>query len=397
MAKTMKRRKAPPKFSRQEYEARIERARALMAEAKLDAILVTAQPNLPYFSGAELPIAWESPTRPWHLLVPRTREPVAIIPYSGEREWRETSWIGDLRMWRSPNPENEGLDIIAKSILDLPRVHGRVGFELGLESRLIMAPGDLRRVREMIRPVEMADCAVLMAKLRFVKSKAEHAHQRHICQIVSDAFADLPKLFKAGMVDADLLRALQADILLRGADKTPYMVIGSGKGGYDSTSMGPIGRKIGKGDLFQIDTGSRWGFYYSDFCRNYSVGKPSDEARRAYDTLWRATEAGIKAARPGATSSDLFRAQAKVIQGAGYAVNDIGRMGHGLGRNLTEPPSNKLGDDTVLAENATVTIEPSLAFGRGKTMVHEENLIVTPAGGKLLTTRAPREMWVLRG
>jgi Xaa-Pro aminopeptidase len=127
------------------------------------------------------------------------------------------------------------------------------------------------------------------------------------------------------------------------------------------------------------------------------VGKPSDEARRAYDTLWRATEAGIKAARPGATSADLFRAQAKVIEHAGYAVNDIGRMGHGLGRNLTEPPSNKLGDDTVLVENATVTIEPSLAFGRGKTMVHEENLIVTPNGGKLLTTRAPREMWVLRG
>ncbi|MFN0042649.1 MAG: M24 family metallopeptidase [Alphaproteobacteria bacterium] len=395
MAKTTPRR-APPKFSRAEYETRIERARAAMTEAKLDAIMVTSQPNLPYFAGAELPIAWESPTRPWHLVVPRNGEPVAVIPYSGEREWRETSWIADLRMWRSPNPANEGLDILAKTFGEIRRVHGRIGCELGPESRLIMAPGDLMRLKDMMRPIEMVDCALLVTRLRFVKSKAEIAHQRHICQIVSDAFADLPKLFKPGITDADLVRRLQADILMRGADKTPYMVIGSGKGGYDSTSMGPIGRKLVKGDVFQIDTGSRWGFYFSDFCRNYAVGKPSDEARRAYDTLWRATEAGIKAARPGNTSADLFRAQATVIQDSGYAVNDIGRMGHGLGRNLTEPPSNKLDDNTVLVENATMTIEPSLAFGRGRTMVHEENLIVTPAGGKLLTTRAPREMWVLR-
>ena len=389
-------RRAPPKFGRAEYQARIERARAAMTEAKLDAIMVTSQPNLPYFAGAELPIAWESPTRPWHLVVPRKGDPVAVIPYSGEREWRETSWIADLRMWRSPNPANEGLDILAKTFDEIPRVHGRIGCELGPESRLIMTPGDLMRLKDMIRPIEMADCALLVTRLRFVKSKAEIAHQRHICQIVSDAFADLPKLFQPGITDTDLVRRLQADILLRGADKTPYMVIGSGKGGYDSTSMGPIGRKLAKGDVFQIDTGSRWGFYFSDFCRNYAVGKPSDEAMRAYDTLWRATEAGIKAARPGNTSADLFRAQAKVIQDSGYAVNDIGRMGHGLGRNLTEPPSNKLDDNTVLVENATMTIEPSLAFGRGRTMVHEENLIVTPAGGKLLTTRAPREMWVLR-
>ena len=72
------------------------------------------------------------------------------------------------------------------------------------------------------------------------------------------------------------------------------------------------------------------------------------------------------------------------------------RKAGGVGRNLTEPPSNKLDDNTVLVENATMTIEPSLAFGRGRTMVHEENLIVTPTGGNLLTTRAPREMWVLR-
>lgn len=90
-ANTSAKRREPPKFSRAEYEARIERARAAMAEQKLDAIMVTSQPNLPYFSGAELPIAWESPTRPWHLIIPRKADPIAVIPYSGEREWRQSS------------------------------------------------------------------------------------------------------------------------------------------------------------------------------------------------------------------------------------------------------------------------------------------------------------------
>jgi Xaa-Pro aminopeptidase len=389
-------RREPPKFTRAEYEGRIERARALMTEDKLDAIMVTAEPTLPYFSGLESQIAWVSPSRPWHLILPRDGDPIAIIPASGVREWSGTSWIKDVRTWRSPNPANEGLDLLAGAIKSLRRSFNRIGAELGQEARLIMAPGDLMRLKEMIGPTEMRDCQSIIRRLRFVKSKAEIAHLKHIATIASDSFEGLPKLFKTGMTDAALVRALSADILLRGGDKVPYMVIGSGKGGYDSTSLGPIGHEFAKGDVFQIDTGSRWGDYFCDFCRNYAVGKPTDEVVRAYETLWRATEAGIKAAIPGSTSADLFRAQAKVIEGAGYAVSDVGRMGHGLGRNITEPPSNKPDDKTVLVPGAAMTIEPMLRFGKGKLMVHEENLVVTESGAKLLTKRAPREMWVLK-
>lgn len=389
-------RREPPKITRAEYESRIDRARALMTEDRLDAIMVTGEPNLPYFSGLESQIAWISPSRPWHLIVPRDGDPIAVIPASGVREWSETSWIKDVRTWRSPNPANEGLDILTSAFKSIRRSFNRIAVELGQEARLIMAPGDLMRLKEMIGPIEMRDCQPIIRRLRFVKSKTEIAHLKHIAMIASDAFEGLPSLFKIGMTDAALVRALSADILVRGADKVPYMVIGTGKGGYDSTSLGPIGHKFAKGDVFQIDTGSRWGAYFCDFCRNYAVGKPTDDVLRAYDTLWRATEAGIKAAIPGSTSADLFRAQAKVIEAAGYAVSDVGRMGHGLGRNLTEPPSNKPDDKTVLVPGAAMTIEPMLRFGKGKLMVHEENLVVTENGAKLLTQRAPREMWVLK-
>lgn len=386
---------APPPFTRAEFEERIERARALMTAARLDALLIASEANLPYFSGLESQIAWVSPSRPWHLIVPLKGAPVAVIPASGLREWRESARIDEVRTWRSPSPDNEGLDLLAAEIKRAARRFRRIGVEMGQEARISMTPGDLMRLLDMIRPLQAADCQPIMRQLRFVKSKAEIARLRHIGGIVSDAFTGLPRLFRTGMHDADLLRALQADILLRGADKTPYMVIGSGRGGYDSTSLGPTGRKLVKGDVFQIDTGSRYGGYFCDFCRNYAIGKPTAAVQRAHDVLWRATQAGIEAAVPGRTAADLFHAQARVIEAAGFLVRDAGRMGHGLGRNITEPPSNKPDDQTVLVPGATVTIEPMCAFGRGKLMVHEENLVVTDKGPLLLSKRAPREITLL--
>ncbi len=74
---------------------------------------------------------------------------------------------------------------------------------------------------------------------------------------------------------------------------------------------------------------------------------------------------------------------------------DIGRLGHGLGMQLTEQPSLAAFDDTVLQENMVLTLEPSLSYGSGLMMVHEENIVVTPSGGRLLTERASADLPVL--
>lgn len=218
---------------------------------------------------------------------------------------------------------------------------------------------------------------------------------RHICHIVCDAFDGLPGLLGRDDTENDLVRKFQSDVLLRGADKTPYTAIGSGPGGYRSIIMGPTDRRLRTGDLFLIDTGSRYGGYFCDFDRNYAIGEPPDTAKRVHDALYRATQAGIEAARPGRTAEDLFNAQAKVLADAGLEVGNVGRFGHGLGKVLTEPPSLRPGDDTELLPGMVLTIEPSAMFGRGKILVHEENLVVTEGKAQLLTRRAPREIPVL--
>ncbi len=384
-----------PGFTRGEFEDRIERARRLMTVHKLDGLLLTSESNVEYLSGFTTQFAWNTPTRPWYFVVPRKGNAVAIIPEVGLTNWRSTSWCKDVRTWPSPRPEDEGLDLLSGIVKSLSRRFGRLGAELGPESRLGMPVSDLLRLRSAMAPLELADGSAVMRALRLRKSTAEVRRMRHICHIVCDAFDGLPDLLGRDDTENDLVRKFQSDVLLRGADKTPYTAIGSGPGGYRSIIMGPTDRRLRTGDLFLIDTGSRYGGYFCDFDRNYAIGEPPDTAKRVHDALYRATQAGIEAARPGRTAEDLFNAQAKVLADAGLEVGNVGRFGHGLGKVLTEPPSLRPGDDTELLPGMVLTIEPSAMFGRGKILVHEENLVVTEGKAQLLTRRAPREIPVL--
>jgi Xaa-Pro aminopeptidase len=389
------RRKAPGKFTRREFEHRVERACKLMTRDKLDGLLVTSETNVEYLSGFTTQFAWNTPARPWYFLLHRNGRGVAVIPEIGISNWRGTSWVEEILTWPSPRPENEGLDLVTDAVHRMRRRFGRIGVELGAESRLGMPAADFLRLRRMIRPARMVDGSPLMSELRLVKSTAEIARIRHICAIASDTFDALPGFFRVGDTESQLVRKFQSDILLRGADKTPYTAIGSGRGGYTSIIAGPTERRIRRGDVFLIDTGSRYGGYFCDFDRNYAIGRVGDQVRRVHDMLYRATDAGIAAARPGNTAADVFAAQAKVLEDAGIELGNVGRFGHGLGKILTEPPSNKPGDSTVLEPGVVLTIEPNALYGRGKVLVHEENIVVTRSGAELLSRRAPREMVVI--
>ena len=85
----------------------------------------------------------------------------------------------------------------------------------------------------------------------------------------------------------------------------------------------------------------------------------------------------------------------RVISEFSQQSGDIGRIGHGLGIQLTEQPSLASFDKTVLEENMVLTLEPSLSYGTGLMMVHEEIIVVTACGGRLMTVRASEDLPVL--
>ena len=132
--------------------------------------------------------------------------------------------------------------------------------------------------------------------------------------------------------------------------------------------------------------------YFCDFDRNYGFGQIDDAAKRAYDAVWQATEAGLRAAVPGNRCQDVFRAMDDVMTAAGAMGESVGRFGHGLGIQLTEPPSHTDWDDTVLQAGMVITLEPGMIFAPGRMMVHEENLVVREEGPQLLSRRAAPEL-----
>jgi Xaa-Pro aminopeptidase len=380
-------------FPQSEFEDRTRRAQRMMHDLKIDAMLLTTEPNVRYFTGFFTQF-WLSPTRPWFLLVPLEGKPIAVIPTIGTIGMLDT-WIDDVRSWSSPQPGDDGISLLNETIQELPKRYGRIGVPLGPESHLRMPAQDYAALTDNLGATEIIDCSRLLLELCSIKSDAEVEKIKYVCELTSDSFNALPKFANTGDSEREIVQAMRMDLLKRGADNTPFMVSASGPDGYDNIIMGPTDRKLENGDLLIIDTGTTFDGYYCDFDRNFAFGHASDGARKAYEVVFKATDAGFNVARAGATTSDIWRAMWSVLEAGGAEGNDIGRMGHGLGMQLTEWPSNTATDNTELKPGMIMTLEPGMTYDNGKQMVHEENILITKSDAIMLSKRAAAELPII--
>lgn len=380
-------------FPKSEFEMRTARAQALMREREIDAVLLSTEPEVRYFTGFHTQF-WESPTRPWFTVVPLDGAPIAVIPEIGIAGMKDT-WVEDIRTWPAPRPGDDGVSLVADVLKRLPSRFGCIGVPMGHESFIRMPAGDFNALCDLLRPLEIADAGFLIHQLRWVKSQAEIDKIHYACDLTSAAFEALPATLVLGESERENCQRFRIDLLERGADNSPYLICGSGAGGYGDIIMGPTDRILEAGDVMIIDTGTVFDGYFCDFDRNFAFGHVADETRRAHDLVWRATEAGLEAARPGATMAGLFAAMAAVLEEGGVVGAGVGRMGHGLGMQLTEWPSIMPDDHTVLEPGTVLTLEPGIEFAPGRQMVHEEDIVITGDGAQLLTRRAPRELPVV--
>ncbi len=380
-------------FPISEFEHRTERTQELMRQQRIDALFLTTEPEVRYFSGFHSQF-WESPTRPWYLIMPLEGKPIAIIPEIGAAGMH-TTWLNDIRTWSSPQPEDDGVSLVTDTLKQLPSRYGRIGVPMGHETLVRMPALDFKTLTVRLSNKEFIDAGMLIRSIRAIKSELEIEKIRHVCELTSDGFIDLPNNISTGESERDICRKLKIDLLERGADDSPYVVTASGPNGYDNIIMGPTDRVLSESDVLIIDTGTTFDGYFCDFDRNFAFGAVSDACKRAHDVVYQATEAGINAARPGATPSDLAEVMWKILQQGGALGNDIGRLGHGLGMQLTEGLSNMPGDDTVLKAGMVITIEPGMCFAPGKLMVHEENIVIREGEAELLSKRAQTEMPVI--
>ena len=376
-------------FDRDEFEGRLARARTLMNRHGLDGLLVTTQADIYYFTGF-LTGFFESPTRPWFVFLPATGEPVAVIPGIG-RALMETTWISDIRSWASPDLLDDGVSLLAATIMEKIG-SGRIGLPDGHETHLRMPLGDFRRLEDAISPaVRISGDEGIVRALRMVKTTNEVAKIEHACSIAGRAFDRVGEIAHAGAPLSEVFRRFQMICLEEGADQVRYLAGGAGPTGYFDVISPATDKPLQTGDCLMLDTGLTFDGYFCDFDRNFAIGKPGDEVAEAHRRLIEATLAGFEAAKPGACARDLYHAMDRVLTG-GKAEEGNGRLGHGLGIQLTEWPSLIPADETLLEPGMVLTLEPGIATRDGNMLVHEENIVITESGARWLTPLASPEI-----
>jgi len=192
-------------FPGPEFAERTRRAQDAMAKAGLAALLLTTEPEVRYFTGF-LTRFWESPTRPWFVVVPSSGKPIAVIPAIGAA-LMSRGWVDDIRV--APD--------------------GRVGVPMGHETHVKMPMESYARVAAS---VDLVADGGLVRDLRLVKSVAEIARVRAACTIAGRAFARVPEIAREGVALAEVFQRFQMIALEEGADWVPYLAGGAGAFGY---------------------------------------------------------------------------------------------------------------------------------------------------------------------
>lgn len=373
-------------FEQAEYEARVAAAQLAMQQHELAAILLTTEPEVRYFTGFHTRF-WESPSRPWFVVLPQSGAPIAVIPSIGEALMRRC-WINDIRCWSAPDPLDDGVSLLIGTLREVAQ-EGKIGVPSGLESQLRMPLADFGRLQAA--GLVFGDDAGIVAQLRAIKSEAEIEKIARACAIAGRAFDRLGDVARQGAKLDAVFRGFQGLLLAEGADWVPYLAGGAGPKGY-SDVISPAGPQVlAMGDVLMLDTGAVWDGYFCDFDRNFSIGLPARQAARPWSQLQEAALAGFEAAQPGAEAADVWRAMAAVTGKSDTA----GRLGHGLGMQLTEGLSLTEKDHTILEPGMVITLEPGVETGDGMMLVHEENIVIREGGAQILSPWASGPMPVL--
>ncbi|MEM9320171.1 MAG: Xaa-Pro peptidase family protein [Pseudomonadota bacterium] len=374
-------------FPAAEFQARVTRLQHEMAQSGLDLILLTSPADIFYISGF-LTRFWESPARPWFVLVPATGAPVAVIPTIGVPLMAQ-SWLPEIHAWDAPDPRDDGVSLLTDTLASLVPDTGQIGLPMGPETSLRMPLADYTRLAAALAPRRLVDATHAIQRTREIKSPAEIEKLRRVCAIAGASFAALEEIVAVGRPLASVFRDFQKLLLQNGADWVSYLAGAAGRDGYLDVIAPASEVPLAAGDVMMLDTGAVKDGYFCDFDRNVFIGAPSDAARRVDAALWDATEDALAQLRPGMLACDAHRILfdgllARGVQPCG------GRLGHGLGLTLTEWPSFTALDQTELRAGMALTLEPSAFIAGERFLVHEENIVLRADGPELLAPRAPR-------
>src|SRR6187402_1086106 len=127
-------------IEKSEYLARIQKLGALMREAGIDGVVLTAESNIDYFSGFRHHAPWTLFARPFFQIISADGRSALLTHTFLEPEMRRTSAVTDIRTFAASGdaPVAQVREIMG----ELGIKGGKIGMELGYEQRLGISLND---------------------------------------------------------------------------------------------------------------------------------------------------------------------------------------------------------------------------------------------------------------
>jgi len=371
-----------------ERRARIEKARRLMAQHKIDALMLTQGTSLVYFTN----IRWGGGERLFTCVVPAKGDPFFVCPAFEEDRAREQIALGpfgggkaDVRTW---NEDESPYALVASGLKDRGVATGTLGIEE--TTKFVWSDG----VAAAAPQLKLASATPVVAGCRMIKEPHEIELMRLASQVTLKAYEAVFRSLQPGMTQntvADLIEQAHARLGFTGG-------AGVQVGEFTALPHGSIQpQTIREGTILMIDGGCEVEGYQSDITRTFVLGRPTDKMKKVFDVVKQAQTATLKAARPGVPLDALDAAARKVVVDAGYGPGFTyftHRVGHGMGMDGHEWPylvrNNMFGWERALSlqPHMTFSDEPGI-YIRGEFGVRlEDDLHITETGAELFTPQS---------
>jgi len=363
-----------------ERDQRMDRARQLMAEQGVGALLLEPGTNLTYFTN----VRWGLSERPFVAVLPARGAMAFVCPAFEEARAREGIPAGaDVRVWQE---DESPYEVVAGILRDRGLATATVGVEA--QTRYFVSNG----VQQAAPAVTYRNADPVTVGCRSIKTPAELALMQRANDITVVAFGAAFATMHAGMSQYELSENMTSAMTrLGGSD--PWALVGLGE-----ASAFPHGtrrpQQLREGDIVLLDAGCAVQGYQSDITRTTVFGKPTARQTDIWNLERRAQDAALAAAQPGATCGSVDAAARKVITdagfGPGYGLPGLPhRTGHGIGMDGHEAPNFVKGSTVVIKPGMCFSDEPTISIYGEFGIRLEDCLYVTEAGPKFFAPQAP--------
>jgi len=401
----------------------LSRARAVLAEEGLDAVVLATPTNVIYGSGlaSEFMLGhFEDYTSAVILPADPSQAPALVLPEFDLPFMVEAgTWIDDIRPFGNPwstvgafmgetlerhldTPLRQKLKTVRDTLAPIQQPTFLDAVTTTLKERGLSGASigcDDARLCRMLESAQIggnagiADVLQVMRRIRVVKTVNEVAVLTRGAQINAAALEAVINGGRAGMVEYDLTQIYRRTLVEADARHLGDrgMMFGSGDG--SSFSLPSVdGHRLNDGEAVVLDCLGTYRAYHMDLARTAVVGNATPDQRKRHKAVVTALEAVEDAIKPGVHTQDLRQLVRTTIAAHGLRGELTSVTTHGLGLEVFEfPAGDSLQNGFVLEKDMVVNTE---VFYRDVDLgsFHLEDSVIVRENGCRLLHEVPRDL-----